>query len=236
MTLTDFYTRVNYTLRGTDDDAPAHGDEEAQYWLDTLNRKKDELYQDVTKNWSNTYEVRSIGTVAASATPSYSLPTDFLALSGDNSRSQGESTGVYIITTDDKRINIGVVPPEQRSPYYRTAFVAGFNPQKVYITTEITADEDIVGGTIYAPGYYMPDDVANEADVLPFLDPNWAVMAVASEIAFNDITYEDKAPDLNAKANNLYAQMVKRNRGVTYNNPRSVPTNVNRIRDTRYGG
>ncbi len=54
-------------------------------------------------------------------------------------------------------------------------------------------------------------------------------MAVASEIAFNDITYEDKASDLNAKANALYRQMVSDERKGTYNNPIQTPVNVYRI-------
>ncbi|MEY2666371.1 MAG: hypothetical protein RLZZ384_542, partial [Pseudomonadota bacterium] len=51
MNLNTFYTRTSYALRGIDEDPPTHGDEEAIYWLSLLNRKKDELYQDLTKNW-----------------------------------------------------------------------------------------------------------------------------------------------------------------------------------------
>ena len=51
MTLTDAITRLNYILRGTDDDAPTSGTDEYTYWLDTLNRKKNELYNDTTNTW-----------------------------------------------------------------------------------------------------------------------------------------------------------------------------------------
>lgn len=234
MTLADFYTRVNYALRGIDEDAPVHASDEAVFWLSTLNRKKDETYEDVAKNWSNTYEVRSIGTVTATATPSYNLPADFLALSGDQNSTNGLSGGIYIITTDSKRVDINVINPNERDTVNRSAYIAGFNPQKVYITNAITADENIVGGTVYAQGYYMPADVEDETDVLPFLDPNYAVMAVASEVAFSDITYEDKAPDLNAKANDLYKKMVQKNRNQLHNNPQPLKYNVKRIGNSRY--
>jgi hypothetical protein len=299
MNLSTFYTRVNNTLRGTDDSAPAHGTDEAIYWLDTLNRKKDELYEDVTKNWRNVFQTESpneTGTVATTGTTTltgtgtyftdyavgdkitvsgetertidtitsdtvltvsvafsntasaltftrktiiltgvteYSLHRSFLNLSGNKNTTDGVGSGVYVITTDDERIDIPVISAEQQSPIITRAFVAGLHPQKVYFTGEIASTDSIVGGQLFTPGYFMPDDVEDETDLLPFLDPNWAVMAVASEIAFADITYEDKAPDLNVKANNLYTQMIKKNRGLTFNTPRTIPTNMKRIRDTR---
>lgn len=233
MTLADFYTRVNYALRGIDEDSPTHGEDEANFWLDTLNRKKDEIYEDVTKNWRNVFESRSLGTITASATPSYNLPTDFIGLSGDENSTNGVGGGVYVVKTDGNLEYISIINPEQRDSVNRNAYIAGFDPQKLYFTTPIVSTDGIYGGTLYAPGYYMPADVEDETDVLPFLDPNWAVMAVASEIAFSDITYEDKAPDLNAKANALYERMVKKNRGQLHNAPKPVKYNMKRIRDTR---
>lgn len=235
MNVTTFLTRVNYALRGTNEDAPAVGDDEAIYWVDLLNRKKDELYQDVSKNWRDAYEVRSLGAVSASATPSYNLATDFIALSGDESTGQGSGGGVYIITNGSQRVDINVVNPEERNPNLRAAFIAGRNPQKLYITNAILASENIIGGTLYAPGYYMPADVSLGADVVPLPDPNWGVMAVASEVAFNDIEYEDKAPDINDKANALYLQMVSKNAGILHNSPKAIKTNIARIQGTNKG-
>lgn len=233
MTLTQFYTRTSHLLRGIDEDPPTHGDDEAIYFLDTLNRVKDDLYQDTEKNWRNTYEVRSIGTITASAAPVYSLPTDFLALSGNENSTAGAGGGVYIIKTDGNRVDVNVIKPEERDSVNRAAFIAGSSPEKLYFTTPIVAGEDIIGGTLYAPAYFMPADLSAEADVLPFLNPNWACTAVAAEVAFNDITFEDKAPDLNVKANDLYKKMLKRNKGQLHNAPQRVKYNVKPIRDTR---
>lgn len=223
MLVSEFITRLNYALRGIDDDAPMFDSDEANYWLDTLNRKKNELYEDVTQLWRNTFEVRSLGVVTTSLAPAYDIDEDFL----------GASDLVYVITTDDQRREYTIVQPQERQLYWREAYIAGMNPQKLYFTNAIAADESIIGGELFLPGYYMPADVTEEDDTLPFLDPNWAVMAVAAEIAGNDIVYEDKEANLTSKANNLYRLMVKKNKRGTYRNPRTASIAVDRIRSAR---
>lgn len=213
MTLDQAITRISYALRGVDDEVPTEGDEEYIYWTETLNRKKDELYEDVIQRWSIAYEERSLGTISVSSSPVYNLPTDFLA----------PSTSVYITTTDDTRVEVELVHPEEKNVNNRNVFVADNTPQKLYFTTPITTGESIVGGTLYMPGYYLPADVSDAADSLIAPDPNWLVMATAAEVAFNDIVYEAKAPDLNAKANNLYKMMTSKNRRGTFNRPRKTP-------------
>jgi len=238
MTISEFLTNVSYALRGIDDDPPTFGDDESDYWISTLNRKKRELYNNTKLRWNNTYDVRSVSTIVASATPSFTLddsyPTyddnsDFLAFSGDNSVKAESRTAAYIIKTNGNRYDLPGCHAEDRDLNYRQVFIAGQNPQTLYFTDEIKASEDIIGGVLYIMGYFMPADVSLEADVLPFIDPDWAVMAVASEIAFNDIVYEEKAPDLNAKANNLLTQMIEKNRKGTFGRPRVTPTSVNPI-------
>jgi len=217
-------SRINYVLRGTDEDAPESGTDEWNYWVDTLNRKKDELYRDVSKQWRSSYDVESLGTVTANATPSYNLPTTFL----------GASSYVYVVTTDGNRHDFEICQPQERDSRKQQVFIAGMNPQVLYFTDEILATDQIVGGTLYMPGYYLPADMTTGTDTLPVDDPNWLCAAGAAEIAFNDLVYEDKATDLNAKANNLYSLMVKNNARGTYANPRnrrdSIPTNLRRSR------
>lgn len=223
MTVGTLMTRVNYTLRALDDDTPTSGDE-YDYWLDVLNRKIEEFYEDVTKNWSVSYSVESLGTVTASAAPSYNLPSTFLAA----------SDSVYVITTDDKRIDFTLVKPNERTTLKQNVFIAGIDPEVLYFTSEIKSTDDIVGGELFMPGYFIPDPVTDDADTIPLPDANWAVAAVAAEIAYNDLTYEDKAEGLQARANYLYANMHKKNRRGTYMNPRITPYSIKRIRDTRY--
>lgn len=233
MTVAEFLTRTNYALRGSDEDSPVFGFDEAVYWLDLLNRKKDELYENVSQNWRNTFETRSIGIITASTAPSFDLDDDFLALSGNENSTGGAGGGVYIIQTDGNRIDLNVIDPNEQNSQTRAAYIAGFDPQTLFMTTEIKSTEPIIGGTLYAPAYYMPEDLTGENDTLPFLDPNWACISVAAEVAFNDITYEDRAPTLNIKANALFEQMVKKNRGQLHNSPKQIRYSVKRIRDTR---
>lgn len=82
----------------------------------------------------------------------------------------------------------------------------------------------------------MPENLINATDVIAVDDPDWAVMATAAELAFNDITYEDKSAEINTKANALYKEMAQNNRANGFDNPRKVQTNVQRITGTsNYG-
>lgn len=223
MKVSEFLVHTSYALRGTDDDAPAFGSDEANYWIATLNRKKNELYEDVTKQWRNTHGILSLGTISASTAPEYDTDDTYLSASDT----------VYVVTTAGQTIYYDVIQPQARNPQKRQVYVGGMDPQVLHFTNEIISTEDIIGGTLYLPGFYMPDDVSRANDTLPFLDPFWGVMAAAAEIAGNDIVYEDKEANLTAKANNLHRLMVKKNRGGTYGNPRTTPISVKRIRSPR---
>jgi hypothetical protein len=223
MLVSAFLTNVNDALRALDDDTPTFGTDEAEYWLRVANRKKNELYEDVTKSWASTYAVLDLGAIVAAASPSYNISATFLA----------PANKAYVVDTDDHRHEYTIIKPEAQNSNAQAVFVAGQNPQKLYFTQEIIASSQIVGGTLYLPGYFIPANMTASDGTVPVDDPYWLVMATASEIAFNDLTYEDKAPDLNAKANALYDLMVAKNRRGTYNNPTVSPTNVTRIRDTR---
>lgn len=288
MTVSEFLTHTAYALFGTDDDAPTVGDEIATYWIDTLNRKKNELYNNPKILWDSTFAVtppNEPGTVATTGTTTLTgTNTKFLdynvgdkvTVSGETVRTIATITSdtvltvtaafsntassktftrttivddsyteyslhrnfiapanrVKITTTDSDDVYYDFVKPRENYSAIRRAYVAGVNPQILTFTSAITSTENIVGGTLYVPGYYMPEDVSAATDELPLPDPYWGVMAVAAEIAFGDITYEDKVEGLQTKANALYSQMVRNNRRNTYGYPYTLPRNVNRIRGT----
>ena len=225
MTVTEFLDYTNDALRGTDEDAPNIGTEEANQWLRTLNRVTSELYEDTNVLWNETWEVKSLGTVSASATPSFNTDTTLIA----------PSDHVYAVDTSSQTHYYDITEARRRSSG-RQFYVAGMNPQVLYCTNEIAADDAIVGGELFLPGYYKPTPINTDTEdgstVLPFLDPFYAVMATAAEIAFNDIVYEDKATDLAGKANNLKRQMVRKNRRNTYGTIKPLPRNVRKIRNT----
>ena len=286
MTLAQFLTKVKYALRGTDADVPTLGDDDADQWVDTLNRKKDELYEDVTKQWSTAYKASSpneTGTVATTGTTTLTGTNTFftdydvgdqITVSGETVRTINAITSntvltvsvafsntataktftramiidsadltynlhrsflspsdrLFILHTSGAKSYLDVVKPQERDYTNRQVHISGQNPQVLTFTESIVSTESIVGGTLFIPGFYMPDDVAAATDILPLPDPNWGVMSVAAEIAFNDIVYENKEESLNIKANNLYDQMIAKNRRGTYANPGKVPYDMARSR------
>jgi hypothetical protein len=110
MTLTNAITAINYLLRGTDDSAPAASSEEFNYWLSTLNRKKDELYTDVGKQWSCIYKdeapnepgtVATTGTTTLTGTSTYFTDYkvgDQITVSGETVRTIDTITSNTVLT------------------------------------------------------------------------------------------------------------------------------------------
>lgn len=226
MLVSEWLEYTNDALRGTDEDAPTLGTDEANLWLRTLNRKKSELYNNAKVLWDATWEVKSLGAISASATPSYNTNATLIA----------PSDYVYAVNSNSQKVYYDLVHPRNRPQTGRQFYLAGMNPQVLYCSNEIEATEDIVGGTLYLPGYYMPADIDVDTEdgtsEIPFPDPFYAVMAVASEIAFNDITFEDRAADLAGKAQVLYSQMVRNNRRNTSGKSQPISRSVKRIRST----
>ncbi len=292
MTVSQFLEACNDAWRGTDEEAPAIGSDEASLWIRTLNRKKNELYENVKVHWNETWKLTApveVGTVATTGTTTLTgTGTKFLdyrvgdtvLVSGETVRTIASITSdtvltvtvafsntasgktftrntiiddgvtdyslhrrlivpsdeIQITTTGSQNVYIDIAKPKERPRSGRVVYISGMNPQTLTFSNTISSTENIVGGTLKVPGYYMPADIDADTEDgtsdMPFLDPYYGVMAVASELAFNDITYEDKATDLAGKAQFLYQQMVRKNRHNTYGTKRPIPTSTYRIRDT----
>lgn len=221
MTVDEAILKINYALRGIDDDAPSVGDDEYTYWLSVLNSKKDEYAQDIKQRWADLFEIQPLADVVASGTQQYDIPTAFLAPSDE----------LYVSQLDGNKSYFDIIKPQQRQRYgLRQAYIAGLNPKTLNFTQDFVATDLTIGGTIYLPGFYRPADLTDGSDVLPFSDPNWGVMAAAAEIAFNDVVYETKAADLTEKANDLYRKMAQANRALTYGNGRQAAYNTQNFR------
>lgn len=217
MTVGEAIAKINYALRGLDDDAPVSGSDEYTQWLSVLNSKKDEYAYDVKQRWASLYDIQSAGTVA-SGTQTYDLPDEFIAPSDE----------VYVTGTDGRLYYFTLLKPQQRShDGYNEVYVSGVNPKTLTFVQTISSTTNFVGGTVNVPGYYKPDDLTADSDDIPVDDPNWLVVATAADIAFNDVVYETKAADLTEKANDLYRKMAKANRALTYGNGRRAAYNVN---------
>ena len=221
MTLQEFLNRVNYELRGTDDDAPTVGDEDANYWGSELNAVKTNWARDPNQKWDSLFvpDTEIEDAITDAAKPSWNIPTTFIM----------PSDKVEILLSDGTTLyEYDLTKGSERDRYNMKFYIAGRNPQKLYCSTAILTTDTIIGGKLYLPGYYEPADVdLEDADaIVPIDDPEYAVMAVAAKVAFADITYEDKYNDLNGQANVLYRQMTARNRRGTSSRPRKTPTRI----------
>lgn len=221
MIVSELFSHINAAYRGTDDDQPVLGTTDGDEWLLTANRKISEWAKDGKNTWMSLFDIRTVGTFA-SGTQSYDLD-DEIILPADE---------VTITSTAGNDSYFKIAKPQERRRFLNSVYISGRDPQVLTFYDTIPSTSLLIGGSIKIAGYYVPDDLVAAGDTIPVDDPYWLVMAVASELAFNDITYSDKAPDLNAKANNLYSIMVSNNRRGTNDNPRIARTNVDRILGT----
>ena len=145
----------------------------------------------------------------------------------------GASDKIYVLDTGDSKIFLNQIHPQEDNHVTQSVYLSDGNPEVLTYTLDIESTDAMVGGSLIIPGYYLPADLTAETDTLPFPDPNWGSIAVASEVAFTDVVYEDRAEALNARANSLWNTMVHRNRRGTYDQPRKTPNNARRIRGAR---
>ena len=145
------------------------------------------------------------------------------------------SDKAIVTDTNSQPIDYTLVHPQDREYDNKHVYIYGNNPKVLTFQDTISTSDQIVAGELFVPGYYIPADLVNSTDVIPVDDPNWLTMALASELAFNDVTYEDKYVDLNTKANALYMDMIKGNRQGTGQNPRIAGVHIPRIRGTGVG-
>lgn len=213
MLVSTLFDRINSALRGIDDDSPSEGSAEATYWLGIINRKKDEWAYDPFENWSSLFEERVLGDPIALATQDYDLDADFL-----------RPSDTIKVLVGDQVHDFDLVEPQLRDTTSKSVYISG---KKLHFNDDISAD--LIGGTIVVPGFYLPADLLNFTDTVPVDDPNWLALAVAAELAFADVTYEDKMADLNGMANNLYTRMKAANRKGTVTSPRNLTVKVKRI-------
>jgi len=219
MLVSSLVQEISYNLRGLDDAAPSEGSDEANYWLSLANQKKDDWAGDPNENWTSLFEERALVATIAAGDNTYNLDTDFIRLSDS-----------VFVTVGTNQSEFTTTEPENRAKNSTSVYTSGKNPKVLNFNGQISATSIYAGGTITVPGYYLPDDMTAFTDTVPVDDPHWLAMAVASEVAFNDTSYEDKAPDLLAKANELYTSMRANNRKGTSTTPKTVQTQLKKIR------
>jgi hypothetical protein len=180
----------------------------------------------VTVAFSNTASSKTFTrtTIIATSVLTYNVHRNLLGL----------SDRPYVLDTNDNKIYLDLIHPQERDYVSQQVHMSGMNPEVLTFTEDIESTDQMVGGSLILPGYYMPADMTANTDEVPVPDPNWLALAVAAEVAFTDIVYEDRAVTLNNKANALWKAMVAQNNRGTYGQPRTTAYNVkSRVRDTR---
>lgn len=218
MLVSTLIAKINYELRGLDDVAPSEGSDEANYWLSVANDKKHEWAIDPTENWKSLWLERALAAPIAHGDNTYVVDTDLIRPSDQ-----------IFITVGSRKSWFELTDPEKRQSNSRGVYISG-TPKVLNFNQIITANSTYAGGVITIPGYYEPADMTSFDDTVPVDDPIWLVRAVAAEIAFNDTSYEDKAPDILAKANDSYMKMRAANHKGTATAPRTIPTITRKIR------
>lgn len=226
MQVSDLFTQVNSAYRGSDDDPPTSG-VDFTLWLATANRKQGEWCRDTKNNWASLWSVDTLSSSIADGTQSYDLDETLLIPSDRVTVTVG--TQLYYYT---------ICKPEERDRFNNAAYISGNDPKQLTFVDTIDSTSPILGGTITIGGYHVLEDLTSGGDTIFVDDPYWLVYATAAELAFNDLTYSDKSPDLNNKANALYDQMVANNRRGTSGNPRTLRTDMGatRILDPMHEG
>lgn len=172
---------------------------------------------DVTVAFANTASSKEFThqSIIATGVQSYNL----------NRRFVNPSDKIIVNNTEDSELI--VVKPKERTEDGCEVYISGMNPQSLTFVDTVT--DEMIGGILEVPGYYAPKALTSDSDTINVDNPYWLVYSTASELAFNDLTYENKYADLNAKANNLYMMMSMKNRRGTNGNPKIAPTMVDRI-------
>lgn len=226
MQVDELFSHINSAYRGSDDNAPVEGTDDYSLWINTTNRKQSEWAHDGKSNWASLWiDDVNIGTIAE-GTNVFDLDDQFLL----------PDSKVTVTDLSGNENDFTIVKPAERDRYTNSVYISGADPQVLTFSDDIDTSSTLIGGAVNISGYTIPDDIASDTDTILVDDPYWLVMAVASELAFNDLTYADKAPDLNAKAGSLYEQMASNNRRGSNNNPRTARTNVDKIIGVSYKG
>ena len=216
MLVSTLFDEINQNYRGSDDVAPTEGTTDADSWLIVINQKKDQWATDPFESWSSLFVERNLSATVVAGDDTYALDTDFIRV----------SDRIYVTDTSGNKHHFLVIAPEERD-IKDGVYIVGHT---LYFNGNTPTGTALAGGTITVPGYYLPDDLTAFSDTVPVDDPHWLAKEVAAQLAFNDVSYEDKAPDIQGQANDLYIKMKQANRDSNALSMRTIPTNVQRIR------
>lgn len=137
------------------------------------------------------------------------------------------SDTVTVTTTDGQDVDFSFTKPQSRIS--GEVYISGRNPKMLTFYNDIEAGNQIIGGTLKVPGYFVPDDLVNATDLVSVDDPEWLVYATASELARNDPAKDDQFPTLLGMANDIYRKMINANMAIGYLQGNRIPNNMPQV-------
>lgn len=141
--------RINYNLRGTDDDTPSIGDDEGVYWLSVANAKISELFEDVTKQWRFSFKstapyepgtVATTGTTTLTGTGTYFNDYEV----GDKISVDGETVRTIATISSDTVLTVTVAfsnTASTKSFYHDTIIQTGVQTYNLHRSFLAASDE-----------------------------------------------------------------------------------------------
>ena len=169
----------------------------------------------VTVAFANTASAKTFTrtTIIASAVQAYSLNRKLIAPASE-----------VLVTTSTQDVPLQYAKPQARDT--GDVYISGRNPRLVTFYNDIESTSQLVGGTLKIAGYYLPDELVNQTDLVSVDDANWLVYATAAELARNDPAKDDQFGNLVGMANDLYRKMIAANRNLGFLQGSTIPTNM----------
>lgn len=169
----------------------------------------------VTVAFANTASAKTFTrtTLIATGVQAYSLNRKLIAPASE-----------VIVTTTTQDVPFQYTKPQSRDT--GDVYISGRNPRLVTFYNDIEATSQIVGGTLKIAGYYMPDTLVAQTDLVSVDDPNWLVYATAAELARNDPAKDSEFGNLMGMANDLYRKMIAANRNIGFLQGSTIPNNM----------
>ena len=217
MTFQEFLDNTYLAYRGKiASKTPIFGSDKANIVLSIANRLTRQWAKDTKYHWKSLFDIKNITPSISASTFHYDLDSKFILPSD-----------YFIVTkTTGEDVQVSVTNPQKRSNDNYKFYISGNNPKTVNFTT---IEPSFVGGTLKAPGYYMPADMTSANDNLAVDDPEWLIYATAAELSRNDPAKEDQFSNLYGIANDLYLKMAAANRDLGFNQNNTVPSNMPQI-------
>jgi len=156
-------------------------------------------------DWRSLYDPAvNCGTV--SATDTFDLDSSIYKVS----QTEGDTVRVIYASDTTKNSDFSVVRAD-RLKYYTSGNYCAQVGQTLKFNRTFKSTDPEFGGTIYVPGYTLPDSLVSSGDDIVVDVPEWLTTICAAEYARTNLVLQNQYPNILAEANELMKKMVENN-------------------------